>query len=70
MPILEVKQIVLKNEASDTGVPYNIKDATARAKTDNALYYTQQTLTAAQKTQVFSNLDLENCANLEYVVVS
>lgn len=65
----EIKQLVLKNQSSDTGATYDIKDQTARDKTANALYYTAQTLTTAQKTQVFENLDLENCANLEYVVV-
>lgn len=68
--VYEVKQLVLKTQASDTGSIYRIKDQTARNKTDNALYSTAQNLSAAQKTQVYDNLGLENCSTLEYVVVS
>ena len=60
----DVKQIKLND------VSYDIKDATARAATENALYYTAQTLTAAQKTQVFTNLGLGNVAYLDYETVT
>lgn len=60
----DVKQIKLNNTT------YDIKDATARAATENAVYYTQQTLTASQKAQVMENLGLGNAAELDYVVVT
>lgn len=66
----DVKQLRLKLANSDTFSTYDIKDATARAATSNALYYDVQNLTAAQKTQVYENLGLENVALLEYEVVS
>ena len=67
--VLEVKQLVIKSNPTGAGTTLLIKDQTARNKTDNALYYTAQNLNASQKGQVYTNLNLNNCATLEYVVV-
>ena len=60
----DVKQITLND------VTYDIKDTTAREATQNALYYTSQSLTTSQKQQVYVNLGLGNIAELDYVVVT
>ena len=67
--VLEVKQLVVKTDPESTGTTLRIKDETARDKTSNALYYTEQNLNVTQKNQVYTNLNLKNCATLEFVVV-
>lgn len=64
-----VRQLKIKQAGGTLYYNYEILDATARAKVANALYSTAQNLDATQLGQVYENLDLDNCATLEYEVV-